>query len=108
MHKGVPLHDSLWNIVDADDKIGRVSDRDLTLLTQKINTALVFWKDPQEQCDTLFEHASKLYGGPANSLPYKDKESIIEALQAICEYLQELSEERNDNLTNSHGNKGQK
>jgi hypothetical protein len=58
--KGVPMRDSLWNIVEADDKIGCVSDRDLTLLTLKINTAIVFWKDPQEQCDALFEHASKL------------------------------------------------
>ncbi len=49
MHdKGVSMRDSLWNIVEADDKIGCVSDRDLTLLTQKINTAIVFWKDPQE------------------------------------------------------------
>ena len=93
MHdKGVPLRDSLWNIVEADDKISCMSDCDLTLLTQKINTALVFGRI-QKQCDALFEHASKLYGGPANLLPYKDKESVIETLQALYECLQELSEE---------------
>jgi hypothetical protein len=106
MHdKGVPMRDSLWNIVEADDKIGCVSDRDLTLLTQKINTAIVFWKDPQEQCDALFEHASKFYGGPTESLPYKDKEVVIEALQEVCECLQELSQDR---LTNGQDKKGQK
>lgn len=49
MHdKGVPVRDSLWNIIEADDKIGNVSDRDLTLLIQKISAAIVYWKDPQE------------------------------------------------------------
>ena len=97
MHdKGVPVRDSLWNIVDSDDKIGRVSDRDLTLLAQKVDTAMLFWKDPPEQCDMLFEHASKFYGGPESTLPYKSKESIIEALKEIYECLQDLSKERND------------
>ena len=47
--------------------------------------------------DTLFEHASKLYGGSETTLPYKSKKSIIKALQEIYECLQDLSKKRNDN-----------
>ena len=66
MHdKGIPLSDSLWKVLEADDQIGRVSDRDLLLLTQKVNTAMLFWKD--HPADILFEHALKFYGGPEMS-----------------------------------------
>ena len=105
MHdKGVPVRESLWSIVEADERIGRVSDKDMLLLTQKINTAILFWKDLQERGDTvtMFEHASKLYGGPE---PYDNKESVTEALQSLCKCLQELLKDRNDNGTKTHGNK---
>ena len=37
MHdKGIPLSDSLWKVLEADDQIGRVIDQDLLLLTQKV------------------------------------------------------------------------
>lgn len=59
------------------------------------------------KCDALFKHASKFYGGPAESLPYKSKQPVI-ALQEICDSLQELSLDRNGNITNGQGKKGQK
>ena len=120
MHdKGVPVRESLWSIVEADERIGRVSDKDMLLLTQKIDTAILFWKDLQERGDTvtMFEHASKLCGGPE---PYDNKESVTEALQSLlasekkrpgdeakslCKCLQELLKDRNDNGTETHGNK---
>ena len=43
MHKGVHFQDSLLNVVEADYRSSCVSNHDLTLLTQKINTALLLF-----------------------------------------------------------------
>ena len=107
--KGIPVRNTLWDVINSDAKVAHMSEKDIKILSQKLSASLTFWEQQTDNIDEIIEkHSNNLYGGPSKAT---SKEQVIEVLTQLIEELQGLLGDRDDvaeytkKKTHGHKNK---
>ena len=92
--KGIPVRDTLVEVIKSDSKVAHMSEKDIKLLAQKLSASLSFWQQQSDTLDeTLEKHSNSIYGGPSKSTT---KDEVIKVLTLVINELESLLEDREE------------
>ena len=93
--KGIPVRDTLWDVIQSDTKVAHMSEKDIKILSQKLSGSLTFWESQPEAAigDVLEKHNNSMYGGPSKSTT---KDHVIQVLSQVIEELDGLLKDREE------------